>query len=278
MEIIRNKIKVGAEKPFRFLHMSDTHFALADERDGQRKVDLGIARRKWHSTAEQISTEVENYAKENGLMIAYTGDYIDFVSEANLDRLRKFTTENDVFFAAGNHEFSLYVGEAFEDAEYRNKSLAKVQSCIQNNMRFDSRKINGVNLIAIDNGYYLFDREQLDALKKEVAYGLPIILFMHTPIFDPELYRIMGEHNCLGTAAYMVATPEELMKNYSPDRYRQQKADAITQETVDYIKAQPLIKAIFCGHLHDFVSETHLTENITQYLSNFDRVRVVEVE
>lgn len=278
MEIIKNKIKVEAEKPFRFLHMSDTHFTLADKRDDERKQLLAKERTKWHSTAEQISTEVETYAKKNGLMIAHTGDYIDFVSEANLDRLRKFTTENDVFFAAGNHEFSLYVGEAFEDAEYRNKSLEKVQSCIQNNMRFDSRKINGVNLIAIDNGYYLFDREQLDALKKEAEYGLPIILFMHTPLFDRELYQIMGEHNCLGTAAYMVATPEELMKNYSEYRYRQQKADDITLETVDYIKSQPLIKAIFCGHLHDFVSETHLNNHITQYLSNFDRVRLVDVE
>ena len=278
MEIIKNKIKVGAEKPFRFLHMSDTHFTLADERDDERKQLLAKERTKWHSTAEQISTEVEAYTKKNGLMIAHTGDYIDFVSESNLDRLRKFTTENDVFFAAGNHEFSLYVGEAFEDAEYRNKSLEKVQSCIKNNMRFDSRKINGVNLIAIDNGYYLFEQEQLDALKKEVEYGLPIILFMHTPIYDRELYRIMGEHDCLGTAAYMVATPEELMKNYSEYRYRQQKAGAITLETVDYIKSQPLIKAIFCGHLHDFVSETPLTDHITQYLSNFDRVRLVDVE
>ena len=278
MNLSQNKIKVGAEKPFRFLHMSDTHFTLADERDDVRKNELAKSRTQWHGEAEKISSEVEAYAKENDLLITHTGDYIDFVSEANLDRLEKFTKENNVFMAAGNHEFSLYVGEAFEDVAYRNISLNKVQSRISNNMRFDSRKINGVNLIAIDNGYYLFDREQLDGLKKEAEYGLPMILFMHTPIYDEELYRIMGEHNCLGEAAYMVATPEELMTGYSEYRYRQQKADDITLETVEYIKNQPLIKAIFCGHLHDFVSETQLTENITQYVSNFDNVRLVEVE
>lgn len=277
MQLIQNKIKVGAEKPFRLLHMSDTHFTLADERDDTRKIELAKNRTAWYSEAERVSGEIEAYAKENDLMITHTGDYIDFVSEANLDRLEKFTTENDVFMAAGNHEFSLYVGEAFEDEAYRNISLAKVQERIPNNMRFDSRKVNGVNLIAIDNGYYLFDREQLDGLKREAEYGLPMILFMHTPIYDEELYRIMGEHNCLGEAAYMVATPEELMRGYSEYRYRQQKADEITLETVEYIKNQPLIKAIFCGHIHDFVSETKLTENITQYVSNFDNVRLVEV-
>ena len=277
MQLITNRIKAGAEKPFRFLHMSDTHFALVDDRDDQRKNQLGAVRRKWYSDAEKTVDEIETYARVHQLPIMHTGDFIDFVSEANLDRLKRFTGENNVFFAAGNHEFSLYVGEAFEDAEYRNKSLAKVQACIPNNMRFASRKINGVNLIAIDNGYYLFEQWQFDALRKEAERGLPMILFMHTPIYDDALYRAMDEHHCLGEAAYMVATPEELMSGYSAYRYRQQKADNITLQTVEYIKNQPLIKAIFCGHIHEFVSETRLTDRITQFLSNFDRVRLVEV-
>ena len=277
MNLIQTKIKIGVEKPFRFLHMSDTHFTLADERDDPRKIELAKNRTMWYSDAEKVSSEIEVYAKEKNLMITHTGDYIDFVSEANLDRLEKFTMENDVFMAAGNHEFSLYVGETFEDVAYRNISLDKVQARIPNNMRFGSRKINGVNLIAIDNGYYLFDREQLDGLKREAEYGLPMILFMHIPIYDKELYQVARLNNCLGEAAYMVATPEELMTGYSEYRYRQQKADEITLEAVEYIKNQPLIKAIFCGHIHEFLSETKLTENITQYVSNFDNVRLVEV-
>ena len=92
---------------------------------------------------------------------------------------------------------------------------------MKNDMRFASRKVNGVNLIAIENGYYLLEGGQWEARKKEAAYGLPMLLFMHTPLYDPELYRIMGEHGCLGEAAYMVATPEALMTGYSEYRYRQ---------------------------------------------------------
>ncbi len=278
MNLIKNKIKLGADKPFSFLHMSDTHFVLADDRDDQRKIDLASSRAKWHDNAEEISHEVETYAKEHNLLITHTGDYIDFVSEANLDRLKKFVDNNDVFFAAGNHEFSLYVGEAFEDADYRNISLEKVQACFKNNIRFDSREINGVNLIAIDNGYYMFEQWQLDALKKEAKKGLPMILFMHTPLYNEELYRLLGKHNELSEAPYLSATPHELYEGYSEYRRRQQMADDITFEMVEYIKAQPLIKAIFCGHLHSFVSETKVTENLTEYVSNFDNVRLVEIE
>lgn len=278
MRVIRNSIKVGAQKPFSFIHMSDTHFSMADERDDEQKILLSKNRTIWHPYAEKISSEVEAYAKQNNLMICHTGDYIDFVSESNLDRLKRFTDENDVFFAAGNHEFSLYVGEAFEDTAYREKSLYKVQACIKNNMRFSSRKINGVNLIAIDNGYYLYEQWQLDSLIHEAEYGLPMILFMHTPLYDEKIMEIVIGQNSHYEAAYMVGAPEEIMSDYSEYRYRQQKADAITLKTVEYIKSQPLIKAIFCGHFHEFASETKLTDNITQYISNFDNIRLVHID
>ena len=61
---------------------------------------------KLRSTPEKIleqAVEAVKYAKAHGLTIVHTGDLIDFVSEANLDAAKKFTAENDVFFAAGNH-------------------------------------------------------------------------------------------------------------------------------------------------------------------------------
>ena len=58
-------------------------------------------------------------AKEYGVPIIHTGDLIDFVSLANLERAERFISENDCFTVAGNHEFSLYVGEAKEDAASR---------------------------------------------------------------------------------------------------------------------------------------------------------------
>ena len=156
----------------------------------------------------------------------------------------------DVFMAAGNHEFSLFVGEAKEDAAYREQSLSKVQSVFKNDIRMSSRVIGGVNFVAIDNGYYLIEREQLDFIKKEVQKGLPVILLVHTPFYEKNFYedqiKIKKEDS-----AYLIAVPEELMAEYPPDRKEQQKADEVTLQAVEYIANEPAIKGVISGHLHD---------------------------
>lgn len=273
MNIVNTQINIGASIPFRLLHIGDTHLTLADRRENERKLKLAAERSRHFNNAELYLSEAERYARENNLVIVHTGDLIDFVSEANLDRARKFTVENDVFFAAGNHEFSLYVGEAFEDAEYRNQSLAHVQKSFKNDIRFAARRINGINLVAIDNSYYRFEKPQLEALLAEIALGLPIILFFHVPLFEPALYKISMERN---ECAYLTSTPEELMNSYSEYRYRQQKADDITLETTELIKTEPLIKAIFTGHLH-YDYEGMLTDTLRQYVTGIGTGRVIEI-
>ncbi|MBQ8508907.1 MAG: metallophosphoesterase [Clostridia bacterium] len=273
MNIITTEITLGLESPVTLLHISDTHLALADERDGERKVALAAKRSPHFSRAESSLVEAAALSKELGAPIVHTGDLIDFVSKLNLERAKRFMDENDVIFAAGNHEFSLYVGEAFEDAAYRNQSLDEVQKAFPEDIRFNSRIIGGVNLVGIDNGYYLFEKEQLDALKAEAAKGLPIILLMHNPLYEAKLYDLMINQR-KSPCAYLVATPEELMTNYDEYRFRQQKADAITLETVDYIKNEPLIKALLIGHLH-FDYEGSVTETLTQYVTGIGTIRKI---
>ena len=274
MNIIETKIKAGASEPFRLLHISDTHLTLADGRDGQRKLDLAADRSNYFLKAEEYLDEACKMAKSENIPIVHTGDLIDFVSKANLERAKQFTSENDVFFATGNHEFSLYVGEAFEDEAYRNQSLSLVQEYFPDNIRFCKRTINGVKLIGIDDGYYRFDKAQLDSLKNEVEEGLPIILFLHNPHHEPELYRLAMTK---GSCAYLTSTPEELMKDYDEYRYRQQKADEITLETTRFIESCPLIKAIFAGHLH-YDYEGIVDGHLPQYVTGIGTARIIEVE
>ena len=44
MTITKTRIEIGLEKPFRALHMSDNHIALADNRDDERKIKLAESR------------------------------------------------------------------------------------------------------------------------------------------------------------------------------------------------------------------------------------------
>ncbi len=250
-EILTTKLTLGAEKPFTLLHISDTHLCLADERDNERKRTLAAGRTKAFADGADALAWSVALAKETGALLVHTGDLLDFVSEANLDAARAFTDENDCFFVAGNHEFSLYVGEAWEDKAYRDQSLDKVQAVFKNDIRFCSRVVNGVNLVGIDNSYYRFEREQLDALKAEVERGLPILLFMHNPMHTDEFFDYRMNVQKAGIA-YLTGTPAEKMTGvYNDHRFRQQCPDDITAEATAYIAHEPMIRALFTGHLHD---------------------------
>lgn len=272
MNIIHTTLPVGATAPFTIIHLSDTHLTYADLRDGQRKVDLIDWRLPSFPNAEKVLAEAGELSRELNAPIFHTGDLIDYVSLANLEAVKAFTDTHDVYMATGNHEFSLYVGEAKEDAAYRNQSLPAVQACFGNNIRMDSRVVNGVNFVALDNGYYLFEPEQFEFLKGEVSKGLPVVLMMHTPLYDPALYEIMmGRCPC----AYLAGVPEELMRCYPEDRYVQQLPDEVTLEMMDYIAREPLVKAILAGHIHASC-ETVYAGRIPQLTVGCVDARVIE--
>ena len=273
-DYIHTHLHIGASAPFSFVHASDTHLTRADARDNARKNDLVQSRASFFPHAE------EGYAALSALppdtLIAHTGDLLDFVSEANLDAARRLTETHDCFLAAGNHEFSQYVGEAWEDAAYRRQSFRRVQAAFRNPIRYACRRVNGVRLVAIDNGYYQIDPWQLDALEWEVEYGEPVILFMHTPLYTPDLaeYELsVKKHPC----AYLLGAPEEMLAGYEPYRRRQQTPDKTTRDAIRFITTQPMIKAVFAGHLHHHY-ESAVTESLPQYVTGLDTLRMVTVD
>lgn len=273
MRIIKNELNVGIDKPFTFIHVSDTHISLADERDNERKNKLAADRKKGFPQAEEQLNEIEKYAKQNDYTVVHTGDMIDFVSCKNLDRAKSFCENVDCITVCGNHEFSQYVGEAWEDADYRNQSLLQVQKAFKNDIRTFARVINGINFVCLDDGYYLFDKEHLDFLKNEVKKGLPIILCMHVPLYEENLFK---QRMKISECAYLTAAPKELMKDYPEYRYRQQLADKVTIETVEYIKEQKLIKAILCGHLHDDISSRFGDK--PQFITGIGSIREITIK
>ena len=273
MNIVYTTVDIGLGKTVRVLHASDTHLTLADNRDDDRKIQLGRSRASGFPLAKRCLVEMARASRDTGLPIMHTGDFIDFVSVANLEAVQEFTAENDCFMAAGNHEFSLYVGEAYEDAAYRNQSLDKVQAAFTNDIRMSACVIDGLNFVALDNGYYKFEAEQLAFLKEQAALGLPIVLMIHTPLYDPAFYEdAMARFH---DSAYLCGVPDELLVNYSPNHRDYQAADAITKETMEYIAGEPLIKAILTGHMHyDF--ESVFAGRIPQICTNCTTLRVVE--
>ncbi len=259
-------INVGATSPFSALHISDTHLTFVDERNDERKIKLAESRSRHFPKAEQYFKAAIRYAHERDLMLLHTGDLIDFVSESNIDYAAKEFRRNAWFVSSGNHEFSQYVGGARENAEYKAQSYDKVQSAFPNDLTVASRIINGVNFVAIDNVYYYVTAEQHQEVKRQFERGLPVVLMCHIPFYTPE--------HCLdtlkrqkGRISYMVATPPQVINDYraNPDNpvsdaYRNKpvsptSVSPATQEFYDWLKEQPQLKAILCGHMHEFFEE-----------------------
>ena len=261
------EVPVGAERPFSALLLADTHLTLCDARDDERRNALSAARLQGEfRDAERFLREALAAARERRPdQLLHAGDLIDFKSEANFEAAAALFSENDFFACVGNHEFSQYVGEAREDAAYKAASAERVAAVWPNDISFASRVVNGVNFVAADNVYYHFTEEQLELMEREVAKGLPIVLLCHVPLYAPGLYAAVMVRTS-GVCSYQCGVPDELVDTWRKerdwpeaerwrDRRVQQRADAPTLEFLDYLKAQPLLKAVLCGHTHFFWEE-----------------------
>ena len=286
MTLDKTTVRIGIEKPFKLLHVSDTHISLADERDDLRKRELAD-RRAGHFEAGEPGSCLEyfrqscRFAREQGAILVHTGDLFDFVSEKHLELAPQLLSlADDYFMAVGNHEFSLYVGEAFEDETYKAQCFDRVQAAMPRyDLRFASRIVNGVNLIAIDNVYYDFSAHALNRLREEAAKGLPMLLFFHNPLYTPELYdEVM--HRRGAESCSVIGVPFELMQGYSDHRFRQQVCTPQTRRFIDYMLSLKQVKAVFAGHLH-FSHESALPNGVMQYVvgAQYENIaRLITVE
>ena len=267
LNIRQLKIDVGAIKSFGALHVSDSHMTRADERDGERKMNLAAGRYKIFPFAEHYFDLQIRYALAKGLMMIHTGDMIDFVSERNHAFIRSQLRVGQWVASTGNHEYSLYVGEAKEDEAYKAQSRTKLQKAYGDvcNVTFNSKVINGVNFVSVDDVYYNFTREQLELFKREVKKGLPIVMLCHVPLYTPKHCEANLKSNG-GRCAYVTGAPLEITSKYQCDpslpeseqwrnRSVQQFSDEPTLEFIAWLKEQPLLKAILCGHCHRFYEE-----------------------
>lgn len=274
-------VKLNCEKAFSALHISDTHLAMVDNRDNERKMKLAAARSRIFPNAEHYLDESVEYAKKNDMMLIHTGDLIDFTTERNLDCASSHIMGDNVIASAGNHEYSQYVGEAKEDEAYKQQSYAAVQEVFPNNLVFYSKVVNGVNFVAIDDIYYNVTEHQHELVEQEMKKGLPVVLLCHVPLYTPKHAEYAMKRNDNG-AAYVTGAPLSITSTYKNDpslpesqqwrnRGVQQRADKTTLEFVKWLKKQKQLKAILCGHCHYFYEE-RFSPTAMQYIvgANYD--------
>ena len=252
MKLRKIKIDIGLGAPFKVVQATDSHFTYVSAEDFEK---LDSKSMEWYNSRSKIFAggvpglaAALLHAKNLNVPLFHTGDLLDFPSKANLDMIRRDLSLRNWFYSLGNHEYhgwgpgkpAIAIGRS---AEERAAGRALFASYMPNAIPVASRVIGGVNFVQYDNSGFSDHMGcwQLGQIKKEFAKGLPVVLLCHMPFFTEKLVE------------QMVVT-KKLVKEKINDGYLQGVPWANSwggrKELLAWLKEQPLLKAVICGHLH----------------------------
>ena len=227
LNVRRVKLAVGAERPFTVLHVSDSHLARIDSRDGDALHAFARARsRIGREMGEYYLCEAAHYAKAAKVKMVHTGDFMDFLSEANLEYARRFLCSYDFLACVGNHEY-WRDAEHPETESYKAPAVPKLKGS-WNGVPVSTHRMNGVNFFVFDNSFRTVTAEIADAFEKTLKEGLPVVMVCHVPLWTE------GQ----GIDAFSCGNPKA--------------CDALSCEFVERARREPLVRAVLSGHLHGF--------------------------
>lgn len=249
----------AVEKEFQITMIADTHLFTDDMRgDAYREYSArmakaynetvhfrtGAATNPEQGFREALATAQE----EESELVALIGDIVSFPSEAGiewtLEELRKAGLP--YVYTAGNHDWH-YEGMPGHHADLRSTwSEKRLKPLYQGqNPLMGVHVIHGVRFITIDNSTYEILPEQLAFFKKQAAYGQPMILMLHIPLYAPG--RSMG---------YGCAHPNwnaDTDRNYEIERRERWPENGHTTTTFDFREEVfncPHLMGILAGHIH----------------------------
>lgn len=258
LTLTKNTLQIGLEKPLKVLHITDSHIPFCCDSDPEAMHRQRLERDEEGSVLslrEQMA-----YGEANCDLIVHTGDLIDFISKPCLAFAREFLKNDRLLFIAGNHEYAKYDHEA-EDMTYRLRSLQEMGGGLGVDMFFTSRIVGGVNFVGIDDSYHQVEDGQLIRLKKEVAKGYPIILFMHAPLYEEALY--LRSYEFWNGEIAVVNSDSTLHPEVIGDMAEPYPS---TKAFYDYVTGEPQIKAVLAGHVH-FPFESILPGGTPQFVT-----------
>ena len=249
--LTKTTLKLGLEKPVKILHITDVHLTYANENDTLEHHELMKQRfnvfykPERQTPKEYFEQSIELAKKENALLVC-TGDAIDINTKGNVEAFWKIVKDTDMMFSPGGHEHQRVCRRTMEEPypywETVRKEVEK--NFAPFNLAFESRIINGLNVITADNSLDYFSKETLTAFKKELEKGLPIIVFCHDPLWDPRLLK---------------------KEPYHPNVRLTQEDYATSHEMIDLILHHPLVVTTFAGHGHADYEE--IIDGKTHYMT-----------
>ena len=247
-------IKAGATKPFSVLHISDTHLTSAYPSESLNRQRLALWRTcTFGGRQEEALRDSLAWAKENADFVLHTGDLIDWQSEANFDQARAAYRQISIA-SVGNHEYSpeMWMSEpkCSNDEAYKTITGGELKKAFQDrDVSFAATEFNGVVFVTIDDVYGTVTEAQVERFRAEAKKELPIVLCMHVPFFTDAIWTAHATF-WNGSGKFASAAVPEARGDCA-----RQRSDATTMNFIEYLKKEPLLKGILCGHLHIDVSD-----------------------
>ncbi|MBO5220764.1 MAG: metallophosphoesterase [Clostridia bacterium] len=238
-KVIHTVLNVGAEKPFKILHITDVHLTFTNEKDSEDHIAL--EKRRWDTfrkegnfppmSPSEYFEEAIRMAEELDALLVVTGDVMDIQTQGNIEEFHRIADGHDMMFTPGGHEMQKRCHRTLEEPDaYWIGSREKLKAAFPEfDMDFSNRIVNGVNLICADNSLDYYNAETLRRFKEEQAKGLPIILFSHDPMRT-------GHLNCKESWCEYITLTEEDFK--------------LSHEMIGLIRNDPKVVAYFTGHSH----------------------------
>ena len=232
--------------------------AYPDE-DGKKQKLKKSRSRTFGGRQEEALRDSLAWAKEHVDYVVHTGDMIDFQSRANFDLVRKYYGEGgaEMHGCLGNHEYSRNMEKAVENEAYKDGSRSLVAEAYPFDTSLASSVLNGVNFVSLDNVYGTITDGQMTRLEAEFKKGLPIILLMHCPVMTGKV--------ALAYRRYWSKTDPKAIPDLGGRKELSPDSKATAKGYRQWLKAQPLLKAILAGHLH-FDVEDRFSPTAMQYV------------
>lgn len=243
LKIHRHVVEIGLPEPFTVLHVSDSHLAAIDSRDDATRHVLADSCSRWgRELGAYYLDEATAHARAKGLGIVHTGDFMEFVSEANLENAERRFKTDPYLACVGNHEFR--IGPTNEQESEKTSVLPKLRAAFPEGLPATVREMNGVSFFIFDDAFCNVTEEIVAAFDRVAAAGKPVVLVCHVPLFAIRNAPLYWLHkNIQGRSVHPV-----------------------TWDFLNRVAAAPCVKAVLCGHLHTH-AQVKFSETCTEFVA-----------
>ena len=229
LKVRKVSVSLGVDEPFSILHISDSHIARIDSRDGEATYAFAKSRsRNGRELGEYYLGEAIHHARARGIKLVHTGDFMDFASIANIEHAARRIRTDGIVACVGNHEYWLDAGKK-EVESYKEATVPKLKGEWKG-VPASAVHIGGANFFVFDDSFRTVTETIAAAFEETVREGLPIVMVCHVPLWTEDV-GLNGGASCGA---------------------RGRKDDAITIEFVERVRREPLVRAVLAGHLHGF--------------------------